>query len=111
MMTLSGVKTILESVDEGAFIGKVAYRAFPAEAAPDLPFICFLETNTDNFVADSRVYQKRQHVDIELYSSQKDPESEAALEATLDSNNLIWDKYEEYIDTEEMVEVVYEVVI
>ena len=110
-MTLAGIKTALEAIDDGAFAGKVAYRAFPAEAAPELPFICLLETETDNFTADSKVYQKRQYVNIELYSAQKDVASENAIEAMFDANSVIWEKSEEYIDTEEMVEVIYEVVI
>ena len=111
MMTLAEVKEMLEGIDDGAFVGKVAYRAFPAEAAPDLPFICVLETATDNFTADSKVYQKRQHVDIEFYSAEKDPDTEIAIETALNDHGIIWDKYEEYIDTEKMVEVVFEVII
>ena len=110
-MTLSELKTALEGANEGAFEDKVAYRAFPVGAAPDLPFICIAETETENFTADSKVYMKRQFVDIELYSSDKDQESEAAIEAVLDENEIIWDKSEEYIASEEMLEVVYEVVI
>lgn len=111
MKTLADLKTALEGINEGAFQGKVAYRAFPAEAAPELPFICLLETETDNFTADCKVYQKRQYVHIELYSSQKDQTSENAIEAMLDTNEIIWDKAEDFIESEEMLEVIYEVVI
>lgn len=110
-MTLGQLKTALEGANDGAFQGKVAYRAFPSGKAPVLPFICILETSTDNFVADSKVYQKRQNIDIELYLKQKDPSVETAIEDVLDANLIVWDKYEEYIDAEEVLEVVYEVVI
>jgi len=110
-MTLSQLKTALETMSEGAFQNKVAYRLFPTDGAPNLPFICIMETQTANFKADSRVYQKRQYVNIELYSAQKDQASEAAIEAVLDANQLIWDKAEDYISSEEMLEVVYEVVL
>jgi len=110
-MTLSQLKTALETISNGAFQNKVAYRFFPADGAPQLPFICIMETQTENFKADSKVYLKRQNVYIELYSAQKDQTSEAAIEAMLDTNQLIWDKAEEYIPSEEMLEVVYEVIL
>ena len=111
MITLSGLITSIKEVNDGAFSDKVAYRAFPASAAPALPFICVLETETDNFTADNKVWQKRQYVDIELYSEQKDVESENALEDMFAEKEIIWDKSEEYIESEEMLEVIYEVVI
>ena len=111
MITLSTLRTSIEEINDGAFSGKVAYRAFPAEAAPDLPFICILETETDNFTAENRVYQKRQYVDIELYSAHKDVESENALEDMFADKEIIWNKSEQYIESEEILELVYEVVI
>lgn len=110
-MTLSQLKSELESVNDGAFQGKVAYRCFPVGGAPALPFICISETETENFKADGKVYLKRQYVDIELYESYKDPAVEAAVESMLNTNEIVWDKTEQYIDTENTIQVVYEVVI
>lgn len=110
-MTLAELKTALEGVNNGAFVGKVAYRAFPINAAPDLPFICFYEVDTNNFLADSVVYKKITNVSIEFYSNQKDLTSEAAIESMLDSNLLVWDKAEYYIDNEDMLQVVYDIEI
>lgn len=109
--SLSQLKTKLEAVSSGAFQGKVAYRCFPVGGAPALPFICILETESDNFVADGKVYLKRQHVDVELYESHKDPTIEDAIEAMFNTNELIWEKSEQYIDTENTIQIVYEVVI
>ena len=111
MITLSTLKTSIEEINDGAFAGKVAYRAFPASAAPDLPFICILETETDNFTAENKVYQKRQYINVELYSAYKDVNSENALEDMFADKEIIWNKSEEYIESEEMLEVIYEVVI
>ena len=110
-MTLEGLKTALEGMHDNAFKDKVAYRAFPADDAPDLPFICILEKETDNFTADSKVYLKRTNVDIELYTKQKDTTTEGYIESMLGVNEIIWDKYEEFIESEEVLEVVYGVVI
>ena len=110
-MTLAELKIALEGVNNGAFTGKVAYRAFPIGAAPALPFICFYEVDTNNFLADSIVYKKITNVSIEFYSDQKDTVSEAAIESMLNSNLLVWDKAEYYINEENMTQVVYDIEI
>ena len=106
-MTLAELNTILKSIPGFAY--KVAYRAFPKGKAPKLPFICYLCTQTDNFDADDSVYQVIQGVDIELYTKTKDVTTEAAVETVLNNNNIVWEKYEEYIDDEECYQITYEV--
>lgn len=107
-MELKDLKTLLESVIGS---GKVAYRAFPEGKAPKLPFICYLVTGTDNFIADSRVYETRTEVDIELYTLRKDLTTEVNIEKALDDACLIWDKVEEYLEDEQCYEIIYTVVI
>ena len=104
-MTLKDLNIALNSIP--GFNKKVAYRAFPVGKAPKLPFICYLCTNTDNFKADEQVYQVIQEVDIELYTAKKDEGSELALEAVLAKNGLVWEKYEEYIDSENCYMITY----
>ena len=106
-MTLSELFTMLNSITE--FKDKVAYRAFPVGKAPQLPFICILATNTNNFKADNKVYKVIQGVDIELYSKLKDEASESLIESVLNSNNIVWEKYEDWIDDEEVYQITYEV--
>lgn len=106
-MTLAEINSILKSIP--GFEKKVAYRAFPKGKAPALPFICYLATQTNNFNADNHVYHVIQGVDIELYTRRKDYTSEAAVEAALNANDIIWEKYEEYLDDEEMYMITYEV--
>jgi hypothetical protein len=55
------------------------------------------------------VYHVVQDVDIELYTRRKDEASEAAVEAALNEKNIVWEKYEEYIDDEEVYQITYEV--
>jgi len=110
-MTLAELKVALEGVNNNAFKDKVAYRAFPVGAAPSLPFICYMEMESDNFIADCKVYHKITDVNIEFYSDVKDPTTEAAIETMLDSNLLVWDKAEYYIEDEDVVQVVYGVQI
>lgn len=106
-MTLNDLNTELRSIT--GFNKKVAYRAFPVGKAPKLPFICYVCTNTDNFDADDSVYQVIQEVDVELYTANKDEASERLVEAKLNENGLVWDKYEDYIDSENCFMITYTV--
>ena len=106
-MTLKDLNTALNAIP--GFDKKVAYRAFPVGKAPKLPFICYLCTNTDNFAADDYVWQIIQGIDIELYTAKKDEKSEKAVEDKLNELELVWDKYEEYIDSENCYMITYSV--
>ena len=106
-MTLNELSVLLRSVT--GFSKKVAYRAFPVGKAPKLPFICYLCTNTNNFTADNYVYQVIQEVDIELYTEKKDEASEQAVEEKLNENGLVWEKYEDYLDSENCYMITYTV--
>ena len=48
-----------------------------------------------------------QEVDIELYTAKKDEVSERAVEAMLEEQRLGWEKYEEYIDSENCYMITY----
>ena len=108
-MTLKELNNVLNSIP--GFDKKVAYRAFPVGKAPKLPFICYLCTNTSNFDADDQVYQVIQEVDIELYTAKKDEVSERAVEKMLFENHLGWEKYEDYIDSENCYMITYSVAL
>ncbi len=84
----------------------VAYRAFPENEAPPLPFICYLVTESNNFAADGQVYYGANCVQIELYTQYKQPEVEEKVEKALSS--FYWEKSEEYIDSERCYQIIYE---
>lgn len=104
-MSLSELFEILNSIP--TFNGKVAYRAFPVGAAPELPFICYLETNSNNAFADNKVYKAIKGIDVELYSENKDVDSESLIENALAENMIPWEKSEDYIDSEKCLRVTY----
>ena len=106
-MTLAELNTILKSIP--GFSEKVAYRAFPKNKAPKLPFICYLATQTNNFDADNAVYHVIQGVDIELYTAKKDTSSETAVETALNNNHIVWQKDQDYLEDEECYQITYEV--
>lgn len=103
-MTLSELNTILVSTTL-----PVAYRAFRVGEAPTLPFICYIETGYNNFGADNIVYDSAKKIDIELYTENKSESTELLVENALTNNSIFWTKYEDYIDSEEMFKITYEV--
>ena len=108
-MTLKELNDALKSIN--GFSNKVAYRAFPVGKAPKLPFICYLATSTDNFDADNSVYHVLQGVDVELYTAKKDVATESLIESKFAEMNIVWNKYEEWLDSEECYEIVYSITI
>ena len=85
----------------------VAYSHFiePQKA----PFITYLVNNNPNFIADNKVYHKIKDVDIELYTTKKDEVSEIILEDSLDQNDIPYEPYEVYIESEKLFQKNYEV--
>ena len=71
------------------------------------PFICFLYPGSDNFSADGAVYLKVAEVHVELYTDEKNPELEEALEAVLDQHGFFYNKTEVWIESEKLYEVLY----
>lgn len=76
---------------------------------PDLPYIVYLIPDSENFGADNVVYHSEDNYDIELYSERKDPASEALIEAALTENDIYFDKSENWIESENMYQVVYSI--
>lgn len=106
-MTLSEFKDELNSIN--GFENKVAYLCFPEKQAPELPYICYLESGSNNFNADNHAYLKSKIVDVELYSKNKDIASEEAIEEKFDELGIPFEKDETYIKSEKCYEVIYTV--
>lgn len=79
----------------------------PAHPVPPLPYIVWYFPNTDNFAADDRVYSHIEALNIELYTRTKDFATEAAVEAILAANGIVWNRQESWIESEKMYEVLY----
>ena len=84
-----------------------AYDHFAERESPDPPFITFLLPGSDNFAADGKVYLKIDEVHIELYTDEKNPETEALVEDVLDAHEIFYDKTEVWIESEKLYEVLY----
>lgn len=102
-MTLIELKTILDATGY-----PVAYSHFK-ESPPSIPFITYLEFDSNNFHADNRILQKVRNINIELYTEKKDLQAEMALESLLDANDLPYQTTETYIESEQLFQKIYEI--
>lgn len=86
----------------------VAYSHFAEGNVPDPPYITYYYSGTDNFSADGIVYVPINEVEIELYSKVKDTEAEKKIADWLTEKGLFYEKLEYYIESEKMIQVVFE---
>lgn len=85
-----------------------AYYEFNSDEKPGLPFVIYHYGPSDNFSADDTVYQPIATLIIELYTKKKDFSKEQTIEQVLHSNNMVYHKDEDKIDSEKMYMVTYE---
>ena len=85
-----------------------AYYQFPDNTGQATPFVCFFYPGDNDFKADDSNYQKIEHLIIELYTDDKDFTLEQTVESVLASHGMVWTRDEEWIKSERMLEVVYE---
>lgn len=86
----------------------VAYSHFAEGNVPTPPYITYYFPGTDNFSADGIVYVPIDELDIELYSVEKDLEAEKKIADWLTQNGLFYEKLEYYIESEKMIQVIFE---
>ena len=85
-----------------------AYHHFSEGELPDPPFLVYLTPGSHNFSADGMVYYRVDLLDIELYTDKKQPEQQAKLEEIFDEAGLFYNKTEQFIRSEQLYEVLYE---
>lgn len=102
-MTTEQVAAMVASIDI-----PYAYYQFPEGTEQATPFVCFFYSGSNDLIADNKNYQKIEHLIIEVYTDNKDFALEAEVESVLASNGMVWTRSEEWIDSERMLEVIYE---
>lgn len=85
----------------------VAYNHFPEDEKVPLPVIVYDVTGSRNFPADNKVFHPILIIEAQLVTANKDPATEAAVEAKLDECELVWDKTEAFLDTEKCYQIIY----
>jgi len=110
-MTLTEIATMIESM--GFPFNYYQFKEDPDNPPPAPPFICFYYPYDDDVKADNINYARVNAVIIELYTDEKDFDSEAAVENVLIQNELAFAKSEAYVESEHMFQITYttEVVI
>lgn len=102
-MTLQEVNNMVESIGL-----PYAYFQFPERTGQAPPFICFFYTNSDDLFADDSNYQDIRRLNIELYTSTKDFALEKTIEDTLKLNGFSYYREENFIETEKIWQIAYE---
>lgn len=85
-----------------------AYYQFPEGTGQETPFICFFYSFNNDVKADDSNYQKIEHLIIELYTDNKDFDLERRVESVLSSHGMVYSRDEEWIESERMLEVIFE---
>ena len=106
-MSLEELYIVLTGIT--GYSNKVVYYAWPEGEAPALPFICYVENASNNFIADGKVYLTINSVDIELYTKHKSLTDESLVETALGNAGIVWQKTEQYLTDEQCYEVIYTV--
>lgn len=73
----------------------VAYMNFPSDSHVKMPFITYNEAFTNNQRGDDTVYKKIRHMNVDLWTGEKDTDAEDTLEAVL-SGIGFWEVTEIY---------------
>lgn len=87
----------------------IAYNHFSTVQKP--PYLVYRVTSSNNFIADNKVYKKIRKVDLELYTENKNEELEQKLETILCENEMAFECFETYIESENVYQVIYEISI
>lgn len=85
-----------------------SYYQFPEGTGQAPPFVIYFYTDTDDVYADNENYQRIPVLNIELYTREKDFEKEALIENILKGHGLTYYKEENYIDSEKIFQIAYE---
>lgn len=98
MITLSSLKTAFSS-----------YRYYygTAPIGTQLPYLVVNGTDSDNFVADCKVYAKKYELTLSFYSVKKSETDEEAIEAILDNLGVIWQKSESFDNDQSFYLIIY----
>ena len=85
-----------------------AYHHFSEGESPKPPFLIFLSPSENTFSADNLMYYSFKKLDIELYTDEKSPDTEAEIEAVLRHHHIFYNKTETWIESEWLYEVLYQ---
>lgn len=83
----------------------VTYHHFASP--PNPPYLVYLFSTSDDFMADNQNYVEISNFQIELYNTKKDPATEKKVEDKLKELELSYTKTEIFIESEGLYQVLY----
>ena len=101
-MLLSEVYTLLKELQF-----PLAYHHFEEGSRPRPPYLVYLVTDSDNHGADNWTYHKQNNLQVELYTTKKDLETEQKVESVFDSHLKKKKKVETHISSEKLYQITY----
>ncbi len=87
----------------------VAYNHFINP--PNPPYLVYLFSYSNDFMADDYNYEEIGNYQIELYTTKKDIENENKVENKLKEFELPYSKIETYIESEELFQILYQTIL
>ena len=87
----------------------VAYGSFSDSVTP--PYITYQFAYNSDLIADNVNYVPIENFQVELYTAKKDLAAEQKVQDKLKELGLPYRKFETYLDTEKMYQILYEIQI
>jgi hypothetical protein len=87
----------------------VAYNTFEERQSP--PFLTIIFTSNNDLMADNINYAARNNFQVELYTVKKYPPTEKEVEDKFKELKLAYEKYETYLNKEELYQIVYRITL
>jgi hypothetical protein len=87
----------------------VAYGSFSNPVTP--PFITYQFSYSSDMIADNQNYVEISNFQVELYTDKKDLNAEKLVQDKLKELGLPYRKFETYLDTENLYQILYEIQI
>ena len=77
-----------------------AYYAFPDDTERELPFVVFMYTDNNDFIADNKNYSEVRTLVVELYTQEKDFNLEQTVRSLLKNHDMPFYQQSEYLNDE-----------
>ena len=97
----------LVAIFEGAHL-PLTYYQWNEHDVPALPYLVYYFPATRPEAADNEQQAPLVSVNLELYTNEKDFETEAMVEAALTAGGLVFSKSEAWIQSESMFQILYQ---
>ena len=106
-MKYSEIAGIMDQIESAGI--PVTYWEWNEGEVPPLPYAVYLFSNISPEAASDRVHAQIADLNIELYTKTKDFAIEAAVDAVLEANDIVYSKSTGFLRTELMYQTLYHI--